>query len=134
MNKILAVARAEYFIAATSKAFIIGVIMMPVFMGGALLVQHLTSDQVDISARRIAIVDQSNRLFETIEQRAELRNRNQIFSTGDEDARKQIQPEFLVEQVSDTGDTGTDEKRLDVLLVGLVQLFLSFGKNLKLSL
>ena len=36
MNKILAVARAEYFIAATSKAFILGIFMMPVFMGGVL--------------------------------------------------------------------------------------------------
>ena len=99
MNKIFAVACLEYFIAATSKAFIVGVIMMPVFMGGALGVQYLTSDQIDITARKLAIVDESGRLFDPIENGAQLRNETAIY-TGEGDSRKQAQAKFVVEQVS----------------------------------
>lgn len=53
MNKVLTVAKAEYLVAVTSKAFLVGVIMMPVFMGGAILVQYLTKDQVDLSPRKL---------------------------------------------------------------------------------
>ena len=57
MNKILTVARVEYLMAVTSKAFILGVAMMPIFGGGAALVQYLARDQVDLTPRKVVVVD-----------------------------------------------------------------------------
>ncbi len=117
MNKILVVARNEYFIAITSKAFLIGVIMMPVFMGGAIVVQYLTRDQVDLSPRKIAIVDPTGRLIDKIQQRAEARNENEIYS-GEGDSRKQTQAAFHVEAYDDSGDS---QQRADVVLTERVK-------------
>lgn len=107
MNKILVVARNEYLISVTSKAFLIGLVMMPVFMGGAIAVQHLTRDQVDLTPRKLAVIDQTGKLRNVIEQSAELRNERQIFEDDGAD-RKQVQPEFLIEIVSDTEEDLSD--------------------------
>lgn len=103
MNKMLVVAWNEYLIAVTSKAFLIGVFLMPIFMCGALVVQFLMGDQVDLTPRRIAIVDQTGRLASTIVDRAAERNANQIFE-GSGGGRKQVQAEFSVEPFEPTGD------------------------------
>jgi ABC-2 type transport system permease protein len=113
MNKILVVAQTEYLIAVTSKAFLVGVFMMPIFMGGAILVQYLTRDQIDLTPRRIAIVDSTGRLFPAIEQRAKQRNANEIFEGEGED-RTQIQAEFIVENATPKNDD--DAERIDVAL------------------
>lgn len=123
MNKVLVVARTEYLIAVTSKAFLIGVFMMPVFMGGAVLVQYLTRDQIDLTPRRVAIVDKSGKLFAAIEKRAAERNANEIF-TGDENDKTQTLPEFLVEPY--TADDSSDAEspsgeRFDVALTRRVK-------------
>ena len=68
MKKILAVARAEFFIAATSKAFIIGIFMMPVFVCGGVVVQYLAKDQIDLTPRKIAIADYTGRMYKSLEQ------------------------------------------------------------------
>ncbi len=117
MNKILVVARSEYLVAVTSKAFLIGVFMMPIFMGGAFGVQYLTKDQVDLSTRKIAIVDSTGRLYEAIEKAADIRNESQIYSK-DEDAKKQIQAQFKVEQMQPNDDA---DERLDVELTERVK-------------
>lgn len=112
MKKILVVAKTEYLIAVTSKAFLLGVVMMPIFMGGAIVVQHFTRDHVDLTDRRMAVVDQSNRLFPIIASHAEERNRDEIYSE-EEDGRAQVQPQYIVERVE--GEPG-DAKRLDLTL------------------
>ncbi len=117
MNKVLVVARTEYLIAITSKAFILGVVMMPIFMGGAIVVQYLTRDQVDLSPRRIAIVDQTDRMFDTLEQRCQTRNENEIYE-GEGTERKQVQAAFEVERVQRQSE---ETERLDVELTRRVK-------------
>ena len=97
MNKILAVARAEYFIAATSKAFILGVFMMPVFMCGALGVQYLAKDQIDTTPRKVAIVDHTGRMYQSLEQQAKHYNEHEIFSQEPRAEKKQTAAMFLLE-------------------------------------
>lgn len=98
MNKVLTVAKNEYLIAITSKAFLVGVIMMPVFMGGALVVQYLTRDQVDLSARKLAVVDETGRLFAALDEASQARNEYGIFDTDPEtQERKQARPQFMLE-------------------------------------
>lgn len=119
MKKVLTVARAEYLIAVTSKAFLLGVAMMPLFGGGAVLVQHLTKDQVDLTPRKIAIVDQTGKLFDVIKDQAEVHNQVEIFA-GDGDQRRQTQAEFIVESVESAGLGKSQESpqpdRIDSLL------------------
>ncbi|MCA9192390.1 MAG: ABC transporter permease [Planctomycetales bacterium] len=95
MNKVLTVAKAEYLVAVTSKAFLVGVIMMPVFMGGAILVQYLTKDQVDLSPRKIAVIDYTGKLQESIQTAAENYNQHGIYE-GEGEGRKQVRAEFHV--------------------------------------
>ena len=45
MKRILRVARTEYANHVRSKAFVIGLLAFPVFIGGAILVQVLFQDQ-----------------------------------------------------------------------------------------
>ncbi|MCA9129297.1 MAG: ABC transporter permease [Planctomycetales bacterium] len=97
MNKVLVVARNEYLIAITSKAFLIGLFMMPVFMGGAIVVQLLTRDQVDLSERKLAVVDKTGRIYQTIEKSAAHRNEQEIF-TEEDGNKKQTQAKFLIEE------------------------------------
>lgn len=103
MNKILVVARNEYLIAVTSKAFLVGLIMMPVFMGGALVVQYLARDQVDLTTRKVAIVDRTGQLAEPLQQFAEQRNQTGIYEDRD-GTEVQMRPEFLTEVVAPAND------------------------------
>jgi len=109
VKKILVVARNEYLIAITSKAFLVGLFMMPIFMGGALLVQYMARDQIDFTPRKIAIIDRTGRLAEVILQRSEQRNQDQIFE-GEGDQRRQTDAEFLVEILPTPDD---DDKGLE---------------------
>ena len=113
MNKALVVATNEYISAVTSKPFIIGVLLMPVFMGGSIVVQLLTRDQVDLSDRRVAIVDPSGSLFDVIATQAEVRNQN-VIETSADGPPKQLQPKFIVERY--VPQAGADEERPDVAL------------------
>ncbi|MEO1524255.1 MAG: ABC transporter permease [Planctomycetota bacterium] len=113
MNKVLAVAKYEYLIAVTSKAFLLGVVMMPVFMGGAIVVQYLTRDQVDLTARKIAVVDKTGRLFDVIEQQNKIRNEFEIFETDEDGGEpRQTRAEFSIERV----EPESDEEELGIRL------------------
>lgn len=116
MKKVLVVARNEYIIAVTSKAFLIGLFIMPIFMGGAILVQYMARDQVDLTSRTIAVVDHTGRLGELLKEQAKLRNAEQIFE-GDGEARKQTKPEFHVELVP----PGEDDKESQIELSNRVR-------------
>ena len=100
MNKIFAVARAEYLIAVRSKAFIIGVLMMPIMMGGSILAQIMLKDQVDTSDRRCAVVDPTGDLYGVLADAAQVRNEDEIWQESDDSAgeRKQTRPRFLLER------------------------------------
>lgn len=96
MIKTLVVARTEYISSVSSKAFIVGVLMMPVFMGGTFVVQYLTRDQVDLSDRKVAIVDHTGELFSSIAAQAEERNKT-VFKASESEQPKQIRPKFILE-------------------------------------
>ena len=109
-TKIWSVALFEYRNAVQSKAFIVGVVMMPVLMGGALLVQALVKDKTDLSDRRLAVVDRSGQLFDVIARAVEVRNAGEIFDA--ETPEKQVRPKFLVENVNPS----VGEGRIDLSL------------------
>lgn len=105
MNKILTIAFTEYSNAVRSKAFIIGLLAMPLIMGIMIAVPHLTRDKVDLSDRKVAVVDFSEQLVKVIEARGEQRNTQGIFQTDSVGEKKQNQPRFVIEKVDPTTRT-----------------------------
>ena len=98
MGKILAIARSEYLTAVRSKAFLAGLILMPVFMGGTLIVTAITKKTADVTPRRFAVVDRTGQIYPAIERAAKERNEQQIFDkTQDGTRSRQLRPEFLPE-------------------------------------
>jgi ABC-type Na+ efflux pump permease subunit len=70
MSKVWRVAKTEYLNLVRSKAFLVSIIMVPVFSGGAIAVQTLLGDRVDLRDRRVAVVDSTGRLFAGLERAA----------------------------------------------------------------
>ncbi|UCC31964.1 MAG: hypothetical protein JSU86_06730, partial [Phycisphaerales bacterium] len=104
MRKIIVVAVREYQAAVKTKAFIISILAMPVFMGGGIVVQTLMRDKVDTTDRRIAVVDQTGRLYDAVVEEALKRNESDVFKGEGED-RKKIRPRFLIERA----EVGSDD-------------------------
>ncbi len=86
MRKAINVATNEYLSAVRSKAFILGVLAAPLFMGVAIAVNAIASGGGDMSDRRFAVVDHTGRLWPLIEQAANARD-DQITSTEKESPR-----------------------------------------------
>ncbi|RJP39922.1 MAG: ABC transporter permease [Phycisphaerales bacterium] len=95
MRKIIAVAVREYQAAVKTKAFLVMLVMMPVFMLGGIVFQMTMGKRVDTRDKRIAVVDCTGRLFDVLAQSAHERNTKHIFSGG-----TQIGPRFLLERVA----------------------------------
>ncbi len=103
MNKILAIAKTEYAIAIRSKAFIIGILAVPLLMGGSILVQKFMKNHVDTTDRKCAIVDRAGFLYPILESANAERERNVVFEETESGERKQVRPRFLIEKYTETG-------------------------------
>jgi ABC-2 type transport system permease protein len=109
LDKILAVGRAEYLQAVRSKAFLIGLLLMPLMFGGSLLAQIFLEDQVDLTARTCAVVDPTGELWHVIEEQARLRNEEQIWEDAEDGKREQKRPHIeFVRHVPDGSDAETE--------------------------
>lgn len=104
MKKVLAIARAEFLQAVRSKAFLIGLFVMPILMGGGIAFQVLVKDKVDLDDRVCAVVDPTGELWPVLEAAAAERNAKGIWKAPDEDAAgdeaapKQLRPKLLLER------------------------------------
>jgi len=74
MRKIGVVAVAEFLAAVRTKAFLVGLMVMPLLMVGGGLLQHVLENRVDTSARRFAVIDRTGVLFDGLSARAAERN------------------------------------------------------------
>ena len=59
MRKVLVVAAREYRASVKTKSFLIGIILMPVLMGGGIIAQALFKDHVDLRPKRFAVADRT---------------------------------------------------------------------------
>lgn len=59
MSKVLVVALREYNAAVRTKAFVIGLLMMPLLMGGSILAGKLFGNQRDVRERKLAVIDRT---------------------------------------------------------------------------
>ena len=88
-NKALIVAVSEFTTLVQSKAFIVGLLMMPVFMAIAVGVQKFTRDATDIKDRPFVVVDRTGVLYGPLKAAADDWNRASAASGV------QTQPRFL---------------------------------------
>jgi ABC-2 type transport system permease protein len=74
MNKTLTIARNEFLAAVRSKAFIIGLLMLPLIMLVSVGIQEFARDHVDTQERKFAIIDHTGNLGPILSAAAQLRN------------------------------------------------------------
>ena len=77
-NKTLIVARSEFITLTHSKAFLIGILLMPVFMAAAFGVQKLTRNATDVRDRTFVVVDRTGVLYGALVAAAEEWNRGVV--------------------------------------------------------
>lgn len=97
MHKTIVVALREYKAAVKTKAFLIGLLMMPLMFGGGILAQIVFRNNNDIRDKRVAVVDYTGQLFDGLAQATNFRNQTLIYE-GEGTARKQIQPRYIMEK------------------------------------
>jgi ABC-2 type transport system permease protein len=91
-NKAAIVALSEFNTLTRSKAFVIGILMMPVFMGIAFGVQKFTRNATDIKDRPFVVIDHTGVLYPAIAAAADEWNKG-VAATG-----QQTSPRFLPTQ------------------------------------
>lgn len=75
MHKILTIAVREYQAMVATKAFLVAIALMPVLMLGGAWLPGLLQGMETPTPRKIAVVDNTERLFNLLKQRADERNR-----------------------------------------------------------
>ena len=75
MNKILIVAQSEFATLVRSKAFVIGIILLPVVMAGSVLLQRATRNATDDKERSFAIIDHTGVLAPALVQVASVQGK-----------------------------------------------------------
>lgn len=74
MQKILTIARREYQAMVATKAFIVGMAMMPILMLGGMIIPKLLRGIEKAEDRRIAVIDHTGQLFLPLKMAADQRN------------------------------------------------------------
>ncbi|KPK82017.1 MAG: hypothetical protein AMS27_15005, partial [Bacteroides sp. SM23_62_1] len=110
MRKIFILAKREYNAAVRTKGFIIGLVLAPVFMGGSLIVFAIFKDKVDLSEKRIAIIDHSRVMAEYLSEVVENRNKSEIYN---QEKGVQIRPFYYID-IIEPDTTDPYQQRLDL--------------------
>ena len=108
MTKIWRVAVTEYLNTVRTKAFIIGVLALPVLMGLSIGLQYLGQKNKDIRDRRFAVVDRSGALAPVIASKAAERNEKFIVQRSPDGSTTQRAPKFIPELFDTAGANRTN--------------------------
>ena len=127
MNKALIIAKREYRAAVRTKGFLLSILLLPLFMGGGLLVFTLFKDKVDLEDKKIAVLDYSGRFGEYLVQSAESWNNTAIVNEKDQ----KISPAYFFEfVVPDSTDPERQRLNLSNRVRGKeIHAFAQIGKN-----
>jgi len=109
MHRTMLIAKRDYLVAVRTKAFLIGLVFLPLMFGGGFLVIGFTRGNVNVD-RHVAILDRTGIAAPAIIQAAEERNRREMYNklTG-----RQEMPHYLFEPIQvDAGHL--DEQRLQL--------------------
>lgn len=107
MSRVLTIAISEFVRLAHSKAFIIGVLLMPVLFGVMSLFMRYAESHVDLEDRRLGVVDGTGVLYEALAAAADAFNKE----SGEGPAR--TGPHFITERI-EQGTRDLDQLKLDL--------------------
>ena len=107
MTRVITVATAEFLRLARSKAFLIGILLMPVLFGVMMLFTRYAERHVDLEDRRLAVVDGTGVLYDRIAEAANEFNKE----SGEGESR--TGPHFVTERI-DPGSRDLNELKLDL--------------------
>jgi ABC-2 type transport system permease protein len=82
MSRSFIVASSEFLTLIRTKAFLIGVFLMPVFIGAAIVMQKTMMERPDTERREFAVIDHTGVLYEPLARAAEARNRAVVADDG----------------------------------------------------
>ena len=94
MNKIMTLFKREYRAAVRTKSFIIGLILVPFFMGGGFLAVILMEKRQDTDDKKIVVIDHSGLVKDALKEAVDHRNQHEIY---DSETGEKILPAYLVE-------------------------------------
>jgi ABC-2 type transport system permease protein len=126
MYRALRIARREYFAAVKTRGFIIGLVLAPILMGGGAIGLALLGDRVDVSDKRIAVIDRSGVVAEALGDVARGRDAQATNGTG---AVRASQSSYIIEPVP-PDDTDPQRQRLELsdrVRSGDLHAFLEIG-------
>jgi ABC-type Na+ efflux pump permease subunit len=107
VRKIWTVAATEFNQAIRSKAFIIGVLLIPAIGLISVLVPKFAGDEVDKLERRVAVVDEGGESYAPVAVLVDGWNKSQVDKNGNVTG-----PRFLLEEAKPSAGQGADELRL----------------------
>ncbi|MBN1337828.1 MAG: ABC transporter permease [Bacteroidales bacterium] len=127
MNKILIIAKREYRAAIKTKGFLISLIVLPILMGGGLVVFTLLKDKVDVSDKKIAVLDYYGQFGGYLAETAVQWNKNNLFN----DKGERVSPSYFFEMIQpDTIDPDKQKLLLsDRVRNKEIHAFLQIGGN-----
>jgi ABC-2 type transport system permease protein len=107
MTRVLTIAASEFLRLARSKAFIIGILLMPVLFGVMMVFSNYAERHVDLEDRHLGVVDGTGVLYEPLAAAAAEFNRE----SGE--GADRTGPHFLIERI-DPGTRDLNELKLDL--------------------
>ena len=127
MNKTLIIAKREYRAAVRTKAFLVSLILLPVFMGGGLLVFTLLKDKVDLTDKNVAVIDFTGQLGKHLITTAEDWKNKGVFNEQGE----KISPVYFFQLIDpDTVDPNRQKLALsDKVRKKEIHAFMQIGRN-----
>jgi ABC-2 type transport system permease protein len=111
MRKTLVIAVREYLAAVRTKTFIISLLIMPIMMGGSIIMQVVFKGMADIADKQFVLINRGvpQELIDKITAAADEYNKNSIFEP---ETKRQIKPRFVIRV--EKARTPADEQRYEL--------------------
>jgi ABC-type Na+ efflux pump permease subunit len=70
MGRVFTIARSEFITAVRARGFLIGIMLMPILFGGAVLLQRVVDRQANGILRHVAVIDDTGELYSRLSEAA----------------------------------------------------------------
>jgi len=96
VRRVFIIAKSEFHTAVRARGFLVGIMLMPILFGSAVVLQRVVERQANQTLRRVAVVDETGQLFAPLEASAEAWNR------GERDLGPKVAegPQFTLESIA----------------------------------
>ena len=96
MRRVFIIAKSEFQTAVRARGFLVGIMLMPILFGGAVVLQRVVERQANQTFRRVAVLDNTGRLFAPLQTAVEAWNR------GERDLGPKVAegPQFTLESIA----------------------------------